>query len=139
MATIITTDFGSIHDALNNLIIGEVKAALRLVPGNAMETKVHRVPLCRIVVSAPGDYLPCDLSVRRVWIDKDGILCFTEYEERYESPCVWTENDDMLDITDFHYLIEQCKEQMPDGEHNLRSGEDLNAFSDAFCKSMLNY
>ena len=31
------------------------------------------------------------------------------------------------------------QDKMPDGEHNLRSGEDLNAFSDAICKSMLNY
>lgn len=32
MAKIMTSDFGAIHDALNKMIIGEVKAALRLVP-----------------------------------------------------------------------------------------------------------
>lgn len=142
MATIITTDFGIIHDALNKLIIGEVKAALKLVSEQWMQGP----SLCRIVVSKNDDYVPKDVAVDNVWLHNDKLYFDghlmplpddgNDDPEQYEGD---EDDSDWLDITDFHYLIEQCKDKMPDGEHNLRSGEDLNAFADAFCKSMLNY
>ncbi len=115
-------DFGSIHDALNKMIIAEVKAALSLLPGKSMETDNYRSPLCRIVVSTNGEYVPEDFSVRRVWIDKDGNLCFSEYtaDEDYDAIYDYTENDDLLDITDLGYLIDQIAEQVEDDKtYNL--------------------
>ena len=138
MAKITTSDFGAIHDALNKMIIGEVKAALRLVPGKHAESGADRVPLCRIVVSDRGEYQPYDFSVRRIWLDSEDVLHFSEYEERYHSPNVWDEDDDLLDISDFHYLIEQLKDMMPDGEHDLTNGADLHNL-DRKAHDKLNY
>ena len=71
MANIITSDFGSMHDALNNIIINEVKAALRLLPAKSI--KSEKGPLCRIVISGNGDYQPRDLSVSHVWLDGEEL------------------------------------------------------------------
>lgn len=102
-------DFGGIHDALNKMIIAEVKAALEQLPEKCIATKDWRVPLCRIVVSDPFDYNPTDLGVRRVWLDKDGDLCFSEYTANQDEDGIYdrTESDVLLDITDFAYLIDQ--------------------------------
>lgn len=127
MAKITTSDFGAIHEALNKMIIGEVKAALRLVPGKNIEGG----SLCRVVVSPNGDYEPRDLCVEKVWLDDEGAICFsgTENHGSYivdDDPDAWTEDDGLLDISDFHYLIEQLKEMMPDGEYDLTNGVDLH-------------
>lgn len=133
MTTIVTTDFGAIHDALNRLIINEVKVALRLVP----ERKIEGGSLCRIVVSDSADYEPVDGSVHRAWLDQDNKLNF--YVETGGISGHFTEDDDMLDITDFHYLIEQLKEQMPDGRHVLINYDDMQALASAAVGSMLEY
>ena len=136
MAKIIRHDYGSIHDALNQMIIAEVKAALSLLPGKSMETDNYRVPLCRIVVSTNGEYVPEDFSVRRVWIDKDGNLCFSEYtsDEDYDAIYDYTEDDDLLDITDFSYLIDQIAARVEgDDTHNI-----VNK-SFAFCGYVAEY
>lgn len=115
-------DFGGIHDALNKMIIAEVKAALELLPEKCIATKDWRVPLCRIVVSDPFDYNPTDLGVRRVWLDKGGDLCFSEYTANQDEDGIYdcTESDDLLDITDFGYLIDQIADQVEgDGEVNI--------------------
>lgn len=115
-------DFGGIHDALNKMIIAEVKAALEQLPEQMMQTKDRRVPLCRIVVSDSFDYNPTDLGVRRVWIDKGGELCFSEYTANQDEDGIYdrTENDDLLDITDFGYLIDQIAERADgDATYNL--------------------
>lgn len=115
-------DFGSIHDALNKMIIAEVKAALELLPGKCIATKDWRVPLCRIVVSDCYDYNPTDLGVRRVWLDEGGELNFSEYTANQDEDGIYdhTENDDLLDITDFGYLIDQIAERVDDDKtYNL--------------------
>lgn len=118
-------DFGSIHDALNKMIIGEVKAALRLVP----EQMHQGASLCRIVVSDGDDYAPKDVAVDMVWLHHDKL-----YFSGHIMPPDWRDpNDDpeqfeggegdeenaetnWLDITDFQYLIEQMKDLMPESE-----------------------
>ena len=117
MAKIITTDFGAIHDALNNLIIAEVKAALELLPDKMMEG----ASLCRIVVSDAGDYNPKDVVVDYVWLN-DGQLCFNGHimPPDWQDPNIEPEEyeggeeecTDWLDITDFHYLIEQIADRL---------------------------
>lgn len=127
MATIITTDFGIIHDALNNLIIGEVKAALRLLD----EQMYQGASLCRIVVSSNADYQPKDVAVDCVWLDNDK-LCLSGHvmptpDDGNIDPEEWEggeDETDWLDITGFHYLIEQMREEMPDGEHDLTNNTD---------------
>lgn len=124
MAKMIRHDFGSIHDALNKMIIAEVTAALELLPEKCIATKDWRVPLCRIVVSDGSDYYPTDLGVRRVWIDKGGELCFSEYTTNEDKDGIYdrTENDDLLDITDFGYLIDQIAAKVEgDATYNLHN------------------
>ena len=117
MAKFIRHDFGGIHDALNKMIIAEVKAALMELPDKAFETD-GRVPLCRVVASSGFEYNPIDLNVKRVWLNDDNDLCFSEYtaEEDEDDVYTWTEDDDMLDITDFAYLIDQIAEQVESDE-----------------------
>ena len=115
-------DFGGIHDALNKMIIAEVKAALEQLPEKCIATKDWRVPLCRIVVSDGFDYNPTDLGVCRVWLDEGGELNFSEYTANQDEGGIYdhTENDDLLDITDFGYLIDQIAEKVEgDGEVNI--------------------
>jgi hypothetical protein len=122
MAKMIRHDFCGIHDALNKMIIAEVKAALELLPEKCIATKDWRVPLCRIVVSDPFDYNPTDLGVRRVWLDEGGELNFSEYTANQDEDGIYdyTENEDLLDITDFGYLIDQIAEQVEgDATYNL--------------------
>jgi hypothetical protein len=113
MAKMIRHDFGSIHDALNKMIIAEVKTALEQLPEKCIATEDWRVPLCRIVVSDGYDYNPTDLGVRRVWLDEGGELNFSEYTVNQDKGGIYdyTENDDLLDITDFAYLIDQIAER----------------------------
>ena len=124
-------DFGDIHDALNKMILSEVRTALSLLPGKSMESDATRVPLCRIVVSDSGDYLPYDLSVRRIWLDDEDELHFSEYEAHYNSSQEWTEYDDLLDISDFAYLIDQIAEQVEgDKTYNL---PNMSVVTCGFC------
>jgi hypothetical protein len=76
MAKMIRHDFGGIHDALNKMIIAEVKAALEQLPGKRIEGG----SLCRVVVSPGCDYEPRDLCVDKVWIGEENILCFSGTE-----------------------------------------------------------
>lgn len=116
MAKIIRHDYGAIHDALNTMIVAEVKAALELLPGKCIciAHDDYSVSLCRIVVSTAFDYNPVDLGIRRVWLDKDGDLCFSEYTANQDEDGIYdmTEDDDLLDITDFGYLIDQIAERV---------------------------
>lgn len=126
MGKIISTDFGSIHDALNKMIIAEVKAALELLPEKCIEVESN-ASLCRIVVSPGCDYQPRDVSVRKVWLDEGGLhITGFDGDER-----TWTtdydEDDDWLDITDFQYLIGQIAEKV-EGEHDIRYKERSNIF-----------
>ena len=142
MAKITTSDFGAIHDALNKMIIGEVKAALRLVPGKHAESGAARVPLCRIVVSDNANYQPEDIGVTRIWLGDDGMLRFQGFVYDHgsvEDASDWDEDcADWLDITDFQYLIEHLKELMPDGEYDLTNGADLHEL-DCKAHEKLNY
>lgn len=127
MAKMIRHDFGGIHDALNKMIIVELKAALERMPEKEIVAEGD-VPLCRIVVSYGFDYNPVDLGVRRVWLDKDGDLCFSEYTANQDKGGIYdrTENDDLLDITDFGYLIDQIAKQVEgDATYNLPNGSVL--------------
>lgn len=122
MAKMIRHDFGGIHDALNKMIIAEVKTALEQLPEKCIATKDWRVPLCRIVVSYGDDYNPTDLGVRRVWLDEGGELNFSEYTANQDEGGIYdyTENDDLLDITDFAYLIDRIAERAEgDATYNL--------------------
>ena len=129
MTKITTSDFGAIHDALNKLIIGEVKAALRLVP----EEMHQGASLCRIVASGNGDYAPKDVAVDCVWLHHDqlnfsGHIMQPDWRDPNDDPEEYegNEDDDLLDISDFKYLIEQLKDMMPDGEYDLTNGADLH-------------
>lgn len=118
MAKMIRHDFGGIHDALNKVIVAEVKAALELLPEKCIAAKDWRVPLCRIVVSSEYDYI----GVCRVWLDKDGDLRFSEYTANQDKGGIYdmTENDDLIDITDFGYLIDQIAKRVEDDKtYNL--------------------
>lgn len=119
MAKFIRHDYGAIHDALNKMIIAEVKAALMQLPDKEFETD-GRTPLCRVVASRGFDYYPRDLSVKRVWLNDNNELCFSEYtaEEDEDDFCTWTEDDDLLDINDFGYLIDQIAGQV-DGDKTV--------------------
>jgi hypothetical protein len=122
MAKFIRHDYGAIHDALNKMILAEVKTALSLLPEKCITTDDWHVSLCRIVVSSAFDYNPIDLGVRRVWLDKDGDLCFSEYTANQDEDGSYdmTEDDDLLDITDFGYLIDQIAEKVDgDKTYNL--------------------
>ena len=127
MAKMIRHDFGSIHDALNKMIIAEVKAALERLPGKRIEGD----SLCRVIVSPDCDYEPRDLCVEKVWIGEENILCFSGTENHGsfivdDDSDPWTENDDLLDITDFDYLIDQIAEQVDgDATYNLPNGSVL--------------
>ena len=73
MAKMIRHDFGSIHDALNKMIIAEVKAALELLPEKCI--REEGATLCRIIVGPDSDYSPRDIAVDEVWVDeKDRLL-----------------------------------------------------------------
>lgn len=148
MAKIITTNFGTIADALNKLIINEVKAALRLLPGKRIEAKPSEAypnytpSLCHVIVSCNDDYRPSDLSVRKVWLDGYDRLHFSgNIPESNTYAIEFDEDDDMLNITDFHYLIEQIKDELPDSEypHSLTSADDKLALLQAIESSRQCY
>lgn len=125
MATLIRHDYGAIHEALNKMIIAEVKAALELLPEKKIKTD-GPVPLCRVVVSDSAEYEPVDASVTKVWLEKDGTLCFLGTVHGCSG--LFTEDDDLLDITDFDYLIDQIAEQVEgDGTYNLPNVSLLTA------------
>ena len=116
MAKFIRHCYGAVHEELNKMIIAETKAALMELPDKAFKTD-GRTPLCRVVASNWFGYCPRDLSVKRVWLNDDNELCFSEYtaEEDAGNVYTWTEDDDLLDITDFGYLIDQIAEQVENG------------------------
>ena len=131
MAKIIRHDFGGIHDALNKMILTEVKAALELLP----EKRIEGDSLCRVVVSPECDYEPRDLCVEKVWINDKGILCFTGTENHGsfvvdDDPEPWTENDDLLDITEFGYLIDRIAEKVEGGKTYDLLDRDIDYFID---------
>ena len=118
MAKFIRHDFGGIHDSLNKMIVAEVKAALMELPDQNMEAE-GVTPLCRIVVSDADNYRPMDLSVYKVWLD-DGVLRFGGRIEDSDYDVTCDEDDDLLDVTDFGYLIDQIAEQVEgDGPINI--------------------
>lgn len=119
MAKFITTDFGKIHDALNILILNEVKEALKLLPEEWMEGP----SLCRIVVSKVDDYAPKDVAVDNIWVNKNKIYFDGHImpipddaniePEQYEGD---EDDTDWIDITDFQYLISQIRDKLPEEE-----------------------
>jgi len=121
MANMVKHDFGGILNALNNMIIAEVKAALERLPEMCIREDGHS--LCRIIIGSNGDYSPRNVAVDEVWVDeKDGLLhiygrdlthedCFCQNWADNVEPDEWTEEDSLYDITDFDYLINQIAEQ----------------------------
>ena len=119
MAKFITTDFGKIHDALNILILNEVKEAVKLLPEEWMEGP----SLCRIVVSKVDDYAPKDVAVDNIWVKKNKIYFDGHImplpddaniePEQYEGD---EDDTDWIDITDFQYLISQIRDKLPEEE-----------------------
>lgn len=112
MAKLIRHDYSAIHEALNKMIIAEVKAALELLPEKKIKTD-GPVPLCRVVVSDADNYAPEDAGVTRIWIDEDGKLYFLGTVDGVSG--LFSEDDDLLDISDFGYLIDQIAEQVEGG------------------------
>lgn len=124
-------DFGGIHDALNKMIIAEVKAALELLPEKCI--REEGATLCRIIVGPDLDYSPRNIAVDEVWVDeKDGLLHIYGRDVTAEAcgldpnvadnvePDEWTEQDSLYDITDFEYLIDQIAERAEgDATYNL--------------------
>ena len=119
MAKFITTDFGKIHDALNILILNEVKEALKLLPEEWMEGP----SLCRIVVSKVDNYAPKDVAVDNIWVNKNKIYFDGHImpipddaniePEQYEGD---EDDTDWICITDFYYLISQIKNKLTENE-----------------------
>lgn len=129
MAKMTRHDFGGILEALNKMIIAEVKAALEQLPEKCIREEGHT--LCRIIIGPNGDYSPRNVAVDEVWVDeKDGLLhiygrdlthedCFDQNWADNVEPDEWTEDDDLYDITDFGYLIEQIAGQV-EGDKTYR-------------------
>lgn len=136
MAKMIRHDFGAIHDALNKMIIAEVKAVLELVPHQWYEKR----SMCRIVVSDGNDYEPKDVAVDMIWLHK-GKLYFDGHimplpDDGNDDPKRFEGGEadedmaetDWLDITDFAYLIDQIAEQVDgDKTYNLPNKSLLTA------------
>ena len=150
MSKIITSDFGAIHDALNRMIINEVKQALRWLP----EQMHQGASLCRIVVSDGADYAPKDVAVDCVWLHNDklyfsGHLPLPDYADPNDDPEQFEggEGDeenaetDWLDITDFQYLIEQIADEFPDDGtcRYVREDKDSQAVASAAYNSVISY
>jgi hypothetical protein len=115
MAKIIRHDYSVIHDALNNMIVAEVKAALSLLPEKSIEA--DKVALCRVVISPNGDYVPQDVAVWYVKLDEDsGQLVIGGKPGMDDRITEYYEDDDFLDITDFGYLITQIADKVEDGK-----------------------
>ena len=138
MAKIIRHDYSGIQDALNKMIIAEVKAALELLPEKCIREEGHS--LCRIIIGPADDYSPRNVAVDEVWVDdKDKLLhiygrdlthadCFDQNWADNVEPDEWTEDDDLLNITDFGYLIDQIAQQVEvDKTYNLPNGSLLTA------------
>ena len=114
---VIRHDFGAIHDALNKMVIAEVKAALELLPEKMIKSDGD-VPLCHIVVSGAEGYRPDDVSVTKVTMDAAGELHIFGVS-RQHGGCLYDEDDtDWLDITDFSYLIDKIAERL-DGDKTV--------------------
>ena len=140
MAKIIRHDYSGIQDALNKMIIAEVKAALELLPEKCIREEGHS--LCRIIIGPADDYSPRNVAVDEVWVDdKDKLLhiygrdltvasCLDLDQNVQDTtdPEEWTEEDSLYDITDFGYLIEQIAQQAEgDGTVNLPNESLLTA------------
>ncbi len=130
MAKFFRHDFSGIHESLNKMIVAEVKAALEQLPDKCI--REEGAALCRIIIGPNGDYSPRNIAVDEAWVDdKDGKLhiygrdlthedCFDQNWADNVEPDEWTEDDDLYDITDFGYLIDQIAEQVDgDKTYNL--------------------
>lgn len=128
MAKMIRHDYGAIHDALNKMILAEVKAALELVPGKCISVDAWKgESLCRIVVSGVDDYQPVDASVTKAWLADAGKISIIATVDGVSG--LFTEDEtDWLNITDFAYLINQIAEQVEgDKTYNLPNKSLLTA------------
>lgn len=116
MAKFIRHDYGAIHEALNKMIIAEVKAALMELPGKCISVDAWKgESLCRIVVSDVDDYQPVDASVTKVWLADAGKISIIATVDGVSG--LFTEDEtDWLNITDFAYLIDQIAEQVESDE-----------------------
>ena len=112
MAKFIRHDYSAIHDALNKMIIAEVKAALELLPGKCISVDAWKgESLCRIVISDVDDYQPVDASVTKVFLVDAGKIGIIATVDGVSD--LFTEDEtDWLDITDFAYLIDQIAERV---------------------------
>lgn len=143
MAKFITTDFGKIHDALNILILNEVRSALKLLPEEWMEGP----SLCRIVVSKVDDYAPKDVAVDNIWVN-NGKIYFDGHimplpddanvePEQYEGD---EDDTDWIDITDFQYLISQIKGKLPQrGTYYICDKESKSKLRKSVSGSVIRY
>jgi hypothetical protein len=120
MAKFIRHDYGAIHEALNKMIIAEVKAALELIPGKCICWD-GETPLCHIVLSPNEEYIPRDVSVIEAHIAQEkelgGALVIAGYndDDRERFAINWFEDEtDWINITDFGYLIDQIAERVKD-------------------------
>ena len=148
MAKFIRHNYGAIHDALNKMIVAEVKAALSLLPEKCI--REEGAALCRIVIGPQSDYSPRNIAVDEVWVDeKDGLLHIYGRDLTIEAcsidpnvadnmePDEWTEEDDLYDITDFGYLIEQIAEKVTvDASLNITDGLYVHRLSEAVSKTI---
>ena len=143
MAKIITSNFSVIHDALNRMIINEVKQALRWLPDKQVCSS-DDAPLCRIVITSSDDYQPRDLRVSLVSLcEDDSLIIVGRYsDDTSEFPTQYYEDEcDWLCITDFHHLINHVRDLLPDDGtcYNIGSTEDQNAVASAAYNSTLMY
>lgn len=118
MAKFIRHDFGAIHEALNKLIIAEVKTALMELPGKCICWD-GETPLCHIVLSPDEAYIPRDVSVIEAHIAQEkelgGALVVGGYNDdnRERFAINWFEDEtDWINITDFGYLIDQIAQKV---------------------------
>lgn len=114
MANLIKHNYGAIYDALHKMIIAEVKTALSLVPEKMIESKRIN-PLCHMVASDGDNYSPKDFAVYKVWLD-EGVLRFCGRIEECDDDFSISEEHDILNLTDFDYLMTQIAALLPDGK-----------------------
>lgn len=135
MATIRTHNYGAMLKELNRIIIAEVKAALQLLPKKEIGGPQCGESLCRVIVGPEYDYYPRDLSVRHVWLNGEGKLCFDGYESHNgvltDYLTQWDEHDSLYDITDMEYLVSLIADCVKgDKAHDVRVDSRLGMYND---------
>lgn len=141
---IISSNYFAIQEALDNIIIEELKAALRLLPGKQFGEKFlphDKAPLCTIVVSEKSIYYARDLKVCGVWLDENDklhIVGGTGHDPIFPEDFN-EDNADWLNITNLKYLYLQMKPLLPKRKNiNLCEKSNIHCRGDIHVATLAN-